>query len=55
VIDGFGSLKGFIGMVRGTFSSYRDAHALKLLNEAVPNSNLIQIEQPERVREETTV
>jgi len=57
VIDGFGSVKGFIGMVRGTFSSYRDPHAQKLLSEyashqAAPHANLVQIEQPERVPEE---
>ena len=34
VIDGFGSLEGFWAMVRGTFSLYNDAHALKL-TEAV--------------------
>ena len=52
VIDGFGSMRGFIGMVRGTFSKYPDPHALKLLNEVVPHTNLVQIEQPERVPEE---
>jgi hypothetical protein len=57
VIDGFGSLKGFLAMVRGTFSSYRDPHAQKLLNDfashqAAPHKNLVQIEQPERVPEE---
>ncbi len=50
VIDGFGSLKGFLAMVRGTFSKYRDAHALKLLNDAAPqqaapHKNLVQIER----------
>jgi hopanoid biosynthesis associated radical SAM protein HpnH len=35
VIDGFASLKGFLAMVRGNFGSYRDAGALKLLNEPV--------------------
>jgi hypothetical protein len=57
VIDGFGSVKGFLAMVRGTFSSYRDPHALKLLNEPVPQSSatLVQIEQPARTPEETTV
>ncbi len=37
VIDGFGSLKGFWAMVRGTFSLYKDEHALKLLNEPAPH------------------
>jgi hypothetical protein len=57
VIDGFGSMKGFVAMVRGTFSKYPDTHALKLLNEAVPSAHapLIQIEQTEHVPEETTV
>ncbi len=38
VMEGFGSLKGFWGMVRGTFSSYRDAHALKMLHESAPHA-----------------
>ena len=37
VIDGFGSLKGFWGMVKGSFSLYPDQHALKLLNEPAPH------------------
>jgi hypothetical protein len=48
-------MKGFLAMVRGTFSSYRDPHALKLLNEAAPHANLVQIEQPEREPEEINV
>ena len=50
VIEGFGSLKGFWGMVKGTFSTYKDPHAQKLLQDwALPNhAPLIQIEQPER-------
>ncbi|MDE3200362.1 MAG: adenosyl-hopene transferase HpnH [Acidobacteriota bacterium] len=50
VMDGFGSLKGFWGMVRGTFSTYKDEGALRLLNEPAPHgaSTLVQIEQPER-------
>jgi len=55
VIEGFGSLKGFWGMVRGTFSSYRDEQALKLLNDSAAPANLVQIEQPERALEETNV
>jgi hypothetical protein len=39
VIDGFGSMKGFLAMVRGTFSSYRDDGALKLLNESTPSGS----------------
>lgn len=48
VIDGFGSLKGFWGMIKGTFSLYPDEHALKLLNEPAPQGHapLVQIEQP---------
>jgi hypothetical protein len=50
VLDGFGSLKGFWAMVRGSFSSYKDAHALKLLNEPAPHgpAPLVQIESKER-------
>jgi len=50
VMDGFGSLKGFIAMVRGTFSRYPDQHALNLLNEPAPHGPaiLVQIESPER-------
>jgi hypothetical protein len=49
VIDGFGSLEGFWAMVRGTFSLYNDAHALKLLDEPMPTgqSKLVTIETPE--------
>jgi hypothetical protein len=48
-------LKGFLGMVRGTFSRYPDAHALKLLDEAAPHgpSSLVQIEDPSHELEET--
>jgi hypothetical protein len=55
VIDGFGSLKGFWGMVRGTFSKYRDQHALNLLNEPMPHgpASLVQITHPDRELEET--
>jgi hopanoid biosynthesis associated radical SAM protein HpnH len=55
VIEGFGSLKGFWAMVRGTFSSYRDEGALKLLHEAPSHAPapLIQIEQAETALEET--
>jgi hypothetical protein len=55
VMDGFGSLKGFWGMVRGTFSSYKDAHALKLLNDWAPQGHtpLVQIEKPAHALEET--
>jgi hopanoid biosynthesis associated radical SAM protein HpnH len=34
VIDGFGSVRGLWGMVRGTFSSYPDKEALRQLNES---------------------
>jgi hypothetical protein len=55
VMDGFGSLKGFWGMVRGTFSTYRDQHALNLLNEPAPHgpSSLVQIQKPAHAFEET--
>jgi len=55
VIEGFGTLKGFWGMVRGTFSSYRDEHALRLLNEPAPHGRapLVQIEKPAHAMEET--
>jgi hypothetical protein len=55
VIDGFGTLKGFWGMVRGTFSLYKDAHALKLLSEAMPKGKapLVQIEESVEELEET--
>jgi hypothetical protein len=55
VIDGFGSLKGIWGMIRGTFSMYKDEHALRLLSEPAPHgpATLIQIEKPAQVFEET--
>jgi hypothetical protein len=55
VIEGFGSLKGFWGMVRGTFSNYKDEHARKLLNDWTPQGHvpLVQIEKPAHALEET--
>jgi hypothetical protein len=55
VIDGFTTLKGFMGMVRGTFSLYKDAHALKLLDAPAPHgpASLVQIEEPAETLEET--
>jgi hopanoid biosynthesis associated radical SAM protein HpnH len=55
VMEGFGSLRGFWGMIRGTFSSYRDQHALNLLNEPMPHgpSTLVQIDKPAHAFEET--
>lgn len=47
VIDGFGTLKGFWGMVKGTFNLYKDDHAQKLLNEFKPETAsepLVQID-----------
>lgn len=46
VLEGFGTLSGFLAMVRGTFSTYQDAGALKLLNEPAPqgHASLVQIE-----------
>jgi len=54
-MEGFGSLKGFWGMVKGTFSLYKDEHAQKMLNEwgAHGSGKLVQIAEPERVLEET--
>jgi hypothetical protein len=48
-MDGFGSLRGFWSMVRGSFSNYRDEHALRLLNEPMPHGRvpLVQIAEPE--------
>jgi hopanoid biosynthesis associated radical SAM protein HpnH len=50
VLEGFGTLSGFWAMVRGTFSTYKDEGALKLLNEPMPHgaAQLVQIEQPDR-------
>ena len=51
VIDGFGSLRGFWGMVKGTFSSYKSKHALKQLNEwpcTHAPASLVQIAQSRR-------
>jgi len=57
VIEGFTSWKGFAGMVRGTFSLYKDKHALKLLSESAPHgpATLVQIQNPEHTLEETNV
>ncbi|MGA8780056.1 MAG: hopanoid biosynthesis associated radical SAM protein HpnH, partial [Terracidiphilus sp.] len=53
VLDGFGSLKGFFAMVKGSFSLYPDQHALNLLNEPMPTGKpLVQI-QAGRALEET--
>jgi len=58
VIDGFGTLKGFWGMVKGTFNLYKDDHAQKLLNEfkpepAVPLVQIDAVKKSEKKREET--
>jgi hypothetical protein len=55
VIDGFGSVKGFLAMVKGNFSLYKDRHALKLLDEAAPHgpATLVQIAKPAPALEET--
>ncbi len=57
VMDGFGSLKGFMALIRGTFSKYPDQHALNLLSEPMPQGagNLIQIGEPSHKMEETAV
>jgi hypothetical protein len=53
VHDTFGSLKGFIGTVRATFSSqYKDHEALAMLQEDVrpvhTHNPLVQIESGDR-------
>jgi len=55
VIDGFHSLSGFWGMVKGTFSTYKNAHALKQLNEWESHSPaaLVQISESAQTLEET--
>ena len=55
VMDGFGSLKGLWGMIRGTFSTYPDQHALNLLNEPMPHgpASLVHIERTAAALEET--
>jgi hypothetical protein len=57
VMEGFGTWKGFVGMVKGTFGLYKDAHAEKLLSEwkAEESELLVQIEKPAAVLEETQV
>ena len=53
VIDGFGSMKGVWGMIRGTFSKYKDPHAQKLLQEwqPQPHAPLVQIETAKALEE----
>jgi hopanoid biosynthesis associated radical SAM protein HpnH len=55
VMHGFGSLSGFWGMVRGTFSKYKDPHAARLLNEYASHAHapLVQIETSAQTLEET--
>jgi hypothetical protein len=55
VIDGFGSLKGFLAMARGNFRLYPDTHALKLLDQPAPHgpSKLVKIAATEQSLEET--
>jgi hopanoid biosynthesis associated radical SAM protein HpnH len=61
VMEGFGTLKGFWGMARGNFNSYREPHELKLLDETAPQAqaNLVKIaasvEKTDPVLEETRV
>jgi hypothetical protein len=59
-MDGFGTLKGFWGMVRGTFRKYPDAQALKLLQAAAAHGAptggapaLAAVESPAHSLEET--
>jgi hopanoid biosynthesis associated radical SAM protein HpnH len=57
VMDGFASLKGFMAMAKGTFSLYRDKHALALLDQSVkhqqPTAPLVKIEELAHSLEET--
>jgi hopanoid biosynthesis associated radical SAM protein HpnH len=55
VADGFLTLRGFWGMVKGNFNSYKDRHAMKVLNDfkAEGQAPLVQIASPQRVMEET--
>jgi hopanoid biosynthesis associated radical SAM protein HpnH len=56
VNDGFGSVSGFIAMVKGTlFGTYVDAGALKLLDQPVEKGHapLVNIEAETRAYEET--
>jgi len=55
VMEGFGSWKGFVGMVKGTFNMYKDDHALKMLNEWKNEEEgpLVQITKPAAALEET--
>ena len=55
VLDGFLTLSGFWGMVKGTFSSYTNKHALKQLNEwdTHKHAQLVQIEKTSPALEET--
>ncbi len=46
VMDGFSSLSGFFGMVRGNFRTYADPHALKLLEESAAHGPSAPAEQP---------
>jgi hopanoid biosynthesis associated radical SAM protein HpnH len=57
VTDGFGSWSGFRAMVKAHFSSYKDPHAQKMLNEYKPEGHgpLIQIAEPANSLEETNV
>jgi hopanoid biosynthesis associated radical SAM protein HpnH len=58
VIDGFGSISGFVTMARSWFGLYPDEDALKLLNEPVVQGGvpLVQIESAtESSLEETRV
>jgi hopanoid biosynthesis associated radical SAM protein HpnH len=54
VMDGFGSIKGFWGMVRGTFRKYPDPEALKHLHPAPAHGApaLAAVESPARSLEE---
>jgi hypothetical protein len=55
ILEGFTTLKGFIAMARGNFKKYPNANAMKVFNDAAPQSHaaLVQIAEPESVLEET--
>jgi len=57
VMEGFGSLKGMFGMVRGTFSSYPDKQAQRMLDESAPQGQPVLAEagSPSHSLEETSV
>ena len=55
VLDGFLSLSGFWGTVKGTFSTYKSQHAMNQLNEWGTHApaSLVQIASHAETLEET--